>query len=272
MVTTSTSLRRCLFCAVPLTKSNASREDTVPKWLQAELGIATEIVEPTLTSPAGVQLSQRVHPVDQLRTGGICRTCNNGWMSQLESTVQPILRALIRSKRMLASLRKVERQNLSRWAIKTAFVLDAGGLEPRVPQEQLQGLYQGAPRVPKYLYVFARQQIQTRSWYYIESACWTHAPINDVAALKVETSSYKIALQFGDLILIVVHWPLSNWSVRVEKGELTNLWPPTAVVKQYVHPAPMESATSDAACQRYVTSISVAPNRGAEGLYRETGL
>ena len=46
----------CVFCGSPVTKSTASREDTVPKWLQAELGIATEKLEPTLTSPAGEQL------------------------------------------------------------------------------------------------------------------------------------------------------------------------------------------------------------------------
>jgi hypothetical protein len=249
-----------------LTKSNASREHTVPKWLEAELGITHASVEPTLTSVEGVQLEQRVHPVNQLLTGSVCRNCNSGWMSLLESEVQPILRALIHPKRSIESLRKAERHAVARWAMKTAFVLDRGGFEPRVSLRQVEELFTNAPYLPKDVYVFARQQTRTRPWYYDESAWWKHAPLTDAAAGRVAADSYKIALQFGDLILLVVHWPLSGWGIRVEKDELIKLWPSAAIVKQYIHPAPMDSSTSDLACLRHSTTISVVPKRNAEGL------
>lgn len=256
--------RVCLFCSTPLTRANASREDTVPKWLQAELGIAAAEVRPTLTAPTGEQLEQRIHPVDQLRTGGICRSCNNGWMSELEGYAKPVLCDLISNRRALTTLRKSERQLLSRWAVKTAYVLDAGGLEARVPLEHLRSLYTTAT-LPKNVYVFAKQQSRTQPWYYAVGGWWNHAQITEDAKATVANRSYKIALQFGDLILVVVHWPLTGWNLRVEKGELVKLAPDLAVVKEYVHPQPMESSSSDRACLRYTVTVSVVPTSRAVG-------
>lgn len=257
--------RLCVFCRAPITKQTVSREDTVPKWLQAELGIANERVEPTLTAPSGEQLKQRVHPVDQLLTGGVCRSCNNGWMSQLESAVMPILRPLIGSTRSVASLTRAERHVLSRWAVKTAFMLDLGGMESRVSLTHVADLYANAPHLPQGVYVFARQQARSRSWYYIESAWWKHAELENEALERVKRESYKIAMQFGDLMLFVVYWPLANWGLRIEANELFKLWPPAAIAKQFEHPEPQDVTASEDACIRYVTTISVVPHRGAEG-------
>jgi hypothetical protein len=169
------------------------------------------------------------------------------------------------SERKLPSLTKSERQTLSRWAAKTAFVLDVAGFESHVPPEHLRHLYSNTPHLPPNVYVFARQQLATQAWYYIETAWWKHAALSEIASQHVAEESYKIAFQFRDLILIVVYWPLKDWGIRVEKGQLAKLWPPSAVVKEYVHPEPMESSTSDRACLRYATSISVVPKRDAEG-------
>jgi len=113
--------------------------------------------------------------------------------------------------------------------------------------------------------VFARQQKATTPWYYIASGTWNHAALQPSALETVASESYKIALQFGDLILVVVHWPLQRWYLRVEKGELKKLWPETAVVKEYVHPEPQDISASDAACRRLVLSVSVVPRNDAEG-------
>lgn len=190
-------------------------------------------------------------------------------MSQLESQVQPVLRSLLHApNRSLASVTRMERDVLSRWAIKTAYMLDLGGLEPRVPKEQIASLYDNAPYLPHNVYVFARLQQRTRQWYYTEIAWWRHAELTEVARLRVERESYKVALQFGDLILIVVYWPLAKWGIRVEKGKFAKLAPNTAVVKEYVHPSPGDTSTSESACLLYATTIGVVPHRGAEGPVR----
>ena len=258
-------MKVCVFCERPIATRTASREDTVPKWLQAELEIAEEKVEPTLTSPSGERVAQRIHPVSNLLTGGVCRACNNGWMSELESDVIGILRPLMRSERSLDSLRRAERCVLARWAVKTAYILDHGGLEPRVPREHLHHLYTHRRYLPDNVYVFARQQPGTRPWYYVSAAWWKHSDLTAEARRTVETTSYKLAIQFGDLILIVAFWPLKRWGYRAERKTLHLLWPPTAVPKEYDHPQAEDVSESDAACRRFVVTIGVVPHRGAEG-------
>ena len=260
--------RECVFCATPITNSTASREDTIPKWLQAELGIADATVEPTLTSWTGEQLSQRVHPVGKLVTGGVCRRCNNGWMSELESEAIPILRVLMSSKQTLESLDRSERRDLSRWSQKTAFMLDRGGLEPHVAEVDLHEFYENAPYPLSTTFVFGRQQLATRPWYYIATGTWKHGQLTDAARERVERDSYKISLQFRDLILFIAHWPLARWGFRVEKGELVKIWPENAVVKEYLHPETQNATLSDDACRRYLLTLSVVPHAGAVGYAR----
>lgn len=256
--------RTCVFCHAPITKATASREDTVPKWLQSYLGIATSSVEPTLTTPSGEQLAQRVHPVDQLLTGRVCKECNNGWMSDLENAAKPVIADLISGEGRLQALVRADRQVLSRWAVKTAFMLDAGGLEPRVSQLQVEQLFAADSHVPPNVQVFGYQHKSNRPWYYVSGAWWNHAPLDQTAKIKVERDSYKIALQFGDLILVVVYWPLRRWHLRVEREHLMLVWPPTDVVKLYDHPQPPETE-SDAICRRLLVTVSVVPLAGAEG-------
>jgi len=186
-------------------------------------------------------------------------------MSQLENAVQPILRPVMKSERSLKSLTKAERHVVARWAAKTAYMLDQGGLEPRVALAHVEALYANAPHLPEGVFVFSRQQIRTRPWYYIVGAWWKHGQLTGDAQEKVEKSSYKIALQFGDLILIVVFWPLKRWGYRTGRNELFLLWPRTAVVKEYDHPDPPNISESDAACRRYSITISVVPHHGSQG-------
>jgi hypothetical protein len=218
-----------------------------------------------LTTPTGAQLAQRAHPVDQLLTGGICQKCNNAWMSDLEGAAKPILVSLMRSERRIASLVREERRIVSRWTAKTAFMLDLGGLERRVPDRHLRALFTASPHVPAGLHVFAQCYARTRPWYYAAGAWWKHGGLTAEARRSVTVESYKIFLQFGDLVLCVVSWPLQNWGLRIEKNALVKLWPDTAVVKQYIHPQAQDDGTSEGLCQRHLATIGVVPRRNAEG-------
>jgi len=238
----------------------------VPKWLQAELGIANERVEPTLTAPSGEQLRQRVHPVDQLLTGGVCRSCNNGWMSQLRVNRHG-------GSSSAHGINSNDHVFDTRRASRALTLGRENGLHARPWRLRVKSVV-GSRRRPVHqrttcagrVYVFARQQAKTRSWCYIESAWWKHAELENEAAERVKRESYKLAIQFGDLMLFVVYWPLANWGLRVESGELSKLWPPAAIVKQFEHPEPQDVTASEDACSRYVTTISVVPHHGAEGL------
>jgi hypothetical protein len=259
-------MRRCWFCDSAIIETTASREHVVPQWLQKHLGITTDQIEPTLTSmPDGAELKKRRHPVSQLKTGGICGKCNNGWMSALENTVTPILIPLIDQTDDLSSLKKADRLAVGRWAAKTAYALDAGGLEPHVPSEHFRQLPDMPSGLPVGVTVFGIQQTPTKKWFYAGNASWSHPSLTPEAQQQVVDRSYKFALQFGHLIVVIAYWPLPGWNLRIEKSKLVKVWPPTSQVAVYEHPHPMTSETSEDACLRYTIGITVSPTKTAVG-------
>jgi hypothetical protein len=52
--------------------------------------------------------------------GGICRRCNNGWMSHLEAVAKPVLLGPMKGRR--ARWSSTEQQTVATWAVKTVLV------------------------------------------------------------------------------------------------------------------------------------------------------
>lgn len=59
----------------------------------------------------------------EVRIKAVCKTCNEGWMSQLEGTSIPVLRPLIQD--IPISLEKEKQNTIVLWATKTAMLVDA---------------------------------------------------------------------------------------------------------------------------------------------------
>lgn len=127
-MTTTTTKRTCLACETPLTGDASSQEHVLPQWLAGEIDMSTH----------GVSLKHYLHddrePADALlRSHGlssfsvrkICEPCNNGWMSRLENQAKPHILDLMSQKMSLLSLDDDVRTILSRWAVKTAFMIAA---------------------------------------------------------------------------------------------------------------------------------------------------
>jgi hypothetical protein len=258
-------MRQCWFCDAPIAGTTASREHVIGQWLQSLLGISAEEARPTLTSlPTGTELKHRRHPLSQLKTGSICAKCNNGWMSELERAVASTLVPLMHGERRLADIRRAERLILARWATKTAYALDAGGLEQRVPKDHFGALRANNKGLPPQVAVFAADHDPTRKWYFAVGGTWSHAAITPTGQARVEKESYKIVLQLDRLVLVVAYWPLRGWNFRIEKEQLVKIWPVTSQAAVYAHPSPMPSSNSEDLCLRHSLAISVSPTRKAE--------
>ena len=66
----------------------------------------------------------RSHPLKTFGSKTICCICNNGWMSRLEVKARrPLILGLMNQKTNLLSLSDDSRLVLSRWAVKTAFMI-----------------------------------------------------------------------------------------------------------------------------------------------------
>jgi hypothetical protein len=122
--------KRCFFCGQT---GNMSKEHAWPQWL----GEGAE-VEPTQTTrtigygrtaehemtEAPTLVVRKPGSVLAARVREVCSTCNNGWMSALEVSVQPLLERLWRPEYPLGrtTVSLAEADVVAAWAAKTAWV------------------------------------------------------------------------------------------------------------------------------------------------------
>jgi hypothetical protein len=125
--------RACLFCGARPT----TLEHVYPAWLRDALpsgGLfrTTDAVNQPMWEQTTFDVTTRV----------ACGTCNNGWMSDLESAVKPLLtNAIVYGEAV--SLSVADQRRIALWAIKTAFVLEAyrkGKTVDHVPEWHFRGM------------------------------------------------------------------------------------------------------------------------------------
>jgi hypothetical protein len=109
-------MRTCIFCDSPVN----SKEDAWPLWLVRQFG----------NSEKGIVEGQRGRQVPRiwragkfpLRTGNVCKNCNNGWMSDLENRVKPIMERFFLHEKV--SLNPSDQLTVAIWICKNAMVYE----------------------------------------------------------------------------------------------------------------------------------------------------
>jgi hypothetical protein len=122
-------MSECVFCFTPLTGQNRSREHVIPRWLQEERGISDELLSAGFANAGAVQITREM-PLDQFLAGHVCKPCNTGWMSVLETHARKPLLDLLAQRVDCAALLPDERLTLAQWAIKTAIACNSVIPEP----------------------------------------------------------------------------------------------------------------------------------------------
>jgi hypothetical protein len=151
--------RICAGCAVPLTKDVVSREDIIPRWL------AGEVYQPELSlkqyrhnEDTREDEVLRRHDLGNFVIKNVREACNNGWMSDFESSAKPILLGLMTMKTSMLQLSSNERSVISAWAIKTAFMIaSAQPSLPDLPWDLFRGLARQPEQIPRECLVLAAQ-------------------------------------------------------------------------------------------------------------------
>jgi hypothetical protein len=116
--------RTCLGCGVELTGEVITMEHALPQWLAKEIekpGVKLRHFLHDENKPEDTPLGS--HGLNTFGAKKVCCTCNNGWMSRLESEAKPLILGLMRQKTSIMTLTDAERLVLSRWAVKTAFMI-----------------------------------------------------------------------------------------------------------------------------------------------------
>ena len=124
MPASTVSARSCCFCGSQMTHgAKRTREHAIPSWLEAHLAGDDEAVF-TATVESGEHggvLRRWSSRQLNLVTKRVCASCNNGWMSRLETDAQPLLMTMLRGHRR--TFHRGGQAVLAGWAIKTALAL-----------------------------------------------------------------------------------------------------------------------------------------------------
>jgi len=106
-------VRKCLFCdAIPKTL-----EHIWPTWILQRIGPQSAIRGSS--GPRSVLLRG---PKPQLKARCVCKACNEGWMSDLESTNKPLIAAMMRD--LSIPLKSSQQSTLACWGVKTSMVME----------------------------------------------------------------------------------------------------------------------------------------------------
>lgn len=220
-------LRRiCVFCGHPVrdpaTKRTRAREHVFPFWMLDELGIVRHTIEfspfeATRGDGTSLQMTEQT-PIRRLDfnsfvLGAVCSTCNNGWMSRLESRVKPNLLALISNNAAKSS----DADSLAKWALKTTYVLWRY-LEPPVGEAPLRHgrqLVGDAMALPKHVAVFHRQAADWRVWFSVCMTFTVEGP-NPKAIQRSYKHAHKVLLQLGHAQFLVQYFPYNGSEVAYD--------------------------------------------------------
>ena len=225
------SPRACHFCRQPLT-GKKSREHVFPRWLLRVLSSGRISVDATRYSTEGEPLSVRSHSLHEFVLGGVCRSCNHGWMSLLESQARPTMTPLVTGGSSVRALDPEERATVARWATKTAAVLNlATDFDRLFTPSLVRALRDDPLSLPVGISVLAGQHYPTHPSYWLQAPSVEFLlpaemhPTGEHRS-QIAQSGFRIGIQIGHLALMVVYWPHPQWPVAIWPELHVPLWPP----------------------------------------------
>ena len=179
-------MRACIFCG----NSADSREDAWPRWL-TERFQSTELID-VQAERRGVSLKPWRLRRPGLAVRCVCRSCNNGWMSDLENKAKPLLEPMLNGKRTILDL--AAQTTIAVWGMKIAMVLECidaseGGRFTSLERTRLRTLSVIPSRTSAWLAASAQSS-------FIFSARTEHR-----ASIPTEATGFATTLVFGHVAL-----------------------------------------------------------------------
>ena len=173
-------------------------------------------------------LNERDLTFDAMVAGKVCGPCNGGWMNDLEAEMRRVLPPLVEGSRLAEDLDEHDRLLLARWACKVAYCHDAASHGARrVPASHAEGLCRDKGRLPHGVVVLAARSPHFVPIDQVDSPNWTvsyQLGTSEERLRKDNAGSYKLAWQFGHLVLIVAFWPRQEQTYGLVLGLHQVVW------------------------------------------------
>lgn len=209
--------------------SNRAKEHAIPNWLIQYLNLKDWSCRSIGYGNDGYALNSKANIGSQsLLAGRVCISCNNGWMSALEGNVKPVLISLLDASRTLTDLNAEQRILLARWTVKTAYMINHTWKEPPIIlPNHLEQLYKGKTSLPNGVTVFAHQHPVSSYIGWIQGRDWPciYLLSDEKDARAMHARSYRLALQIGNLLLLVAYWPGRLWTYAMRNIIYNRIWP-----------------------------------------------
>lgn len=228
--------RHCIFCEGKISGQDRAREHVIPRWLLRHLSLEQRditFIHGTYKLESGElnhsQVSERNQVLGQFLSGRVCRSCNAGWMSQMEVQIKPLLIHLMRDNIFL-DLTSHSKELLARWTLKTAAAYNASAnYNYRMPRSHLSFLHSSSMGLPAGVHAFMSISPYCADALICHLPNWVITCSNDDHkrdANEAKFSSFKIGFQFGHLMLATTWWNSElPVSYVIRRGDHLCLWP-----------------------------------------------
>ena len=229
------SKARCVGCDRPLIA--ASREHVLPDWLAKEVFIPNaQLKQYRRDEDVQKQELLRAHGLNNFVVKNVCKKCNNGWMSLLENSAKPFILELMNESTTLKDFVAHDgKMALSRWAVKTAFMI--ASVQPNqipLPWHLFTNMRAKENRGPDGCYVFLGQVFAMNQGF-TYSCLIDHKPSDEkeIVQLRVGFSIKRIHL------VIVIPIVDAERAILLDPRMHKSLWPPDVIVRhRFSQPPP----------------------------------
>jgi hypothetical protein len=211
-------------CVAGCGNNAATAEDIVPVWL-ANLIKKSDLNLKLYSADAIDDQKQllRQHPLNRFLVNNVCAACNNGWMSRLEKQAKPLLLKLMNEVGSVGSLTPNEKMTVSRWLMKTAFMISsAQPISEPLPWELFRRLRADESAVPEGCYIFVGHLPGLPDGFTYNYLREFLPSLNDIIQIK-----FGMHVQRAHFVVVL---PIlgSKRILRYEPRIHSPLWPPDA--------------------------------------------
>ena len=185
--------RKCVFCR---TRPADTKEHALPLWTQPYLdqkGGATFVHQ--YMDPEGEPVREWSGDNLAIEVKRVCGSCNNGWMSDLETAVEPFLGSLLKGNGR--TLYKGGQNLIACWSIKTALMWEFAMPKQVLPSRWFSELYEGRAdhRVPEGIQIWIGACVSSWGGHFKSVPLELNKPSGERA------NGYGITFNIGRLIV-----------------------------------------------------------------------
>jgi hypothetical protein len=167
------AMTSCVLCGA--SGDRLTDEDVIPKWALRALNVQGPITIGVREETAEQQHVGKRRSFKVVLDNGLCPTCNNVRLSQLENEVKPILAPMAVEHRP-TTLTAASQQLLATWAVKTVFLLELAIRQKYPGTRPVEGYLATGPEMA---WMFANLEPPPRSMVWLGSwDCQREVPLN----------------------------------------------------------------------------------------------